>query len=156
VDRVLVPDPAGNPRLVWDVTPIEAGRKALNARGHACGGLVLADPMGRAVLAGRTDDEGVRWDGRVVVTEGEPDFWTWSSRRERWGSIRDRQCTYAVLGIGAGGWSDAISGRIPEGATVIVRTHHDAAGDTYAERVAASLNQRARVFRAPKPSQGAP
>lgn len=153
VDRVYVPDPGGEHRLVPVMRKVDSNKKALNARGHACAGLVLAEPMAAAVLAGRDEDDGVGWDGRIVVTEGEPDFWTWSTRDERWPSVRAERLTYAVIGIGSGGWSDQVAARIPDGATVIIRTHHDRAGDAYAERVAASLAGRAAVHRAPKPTE---
>lgn len=119
------------------------GKKTLNPSGHACGGLVMADPMGRALLQGRREDDGMGWDGRVVIVEGEPDLWTWSCHPSRFGKPQ----TWAMLGIAAGSWTDAIAARIPEKARVILRTHHDPPGEKYAEQIRSTLAGRCEVLR---------
>jgi hypothetical protein len=82
-----------------------------------------------------------------VIAEGEPDFLTWATR---WSDAA--ASVPIVLGVFAGAWSDDLAGRIPPGARVIVRTHHDPAGDAYAEAIRQSLEGRARVLR----SRGTP
>lgn len=145
--RLLTPmvDPAGALRSLRfrAVGAAPGGRKTLNPRGYGYAGLVLADPMARALLAGRPDDEGVRWDGRVVVVEGEPDFWTWATHPGRFGVAT----TYAVVGLASGSWSAPLAARIPDGARVIVRTHHDPPGERYAEAVRRTLAGRCPVLR---------
>lgn len=145
VDRHLEPSPTG---LSWRVLDIESAKKTLNARGHSYAGLVIADPMGIALLRGERSDDGLAWDGRVIVCEGEPDFWSWSTHRARVRELDDvGAATYAVLGVVSGSWSPAIAARIPDGATVTVRVHHDAPGEKYAAVVAESLVGRCLVTR---------
>ena len=114
-----------------------AGKKALNPRGYGYGGLVMADPMGIALLRGARADEDVSWDGRVIVVEGEPDFWTWACHPGRFG----RPSTWAVLGVVSGSWSEEIAARIPDKARVVIRTHHDEPGQKYAERIRATFSK---------------
>lgn len=121
-----------------------ASKKALNPRGHGYAGLVMADPLARALLAGAQADGGMRWDGRVVVVEGEPDFWTWACHPARFGGAQ----TWAVFGIAAGSWTEAIAARIPDRATVVLRVHQDAAGDAYATRIHATFRGRCSILRA--------
>lgn len=142
-------DPLGRMRSLRfrAIEPTPDGKKTLNPRGHTYAGLVMADPMGQALLRGRREDDGIAWDGRVVVVEGEPDFWTWSCHPQRLATDR----TWAVLGVVSGSWTDAIARRIPDGARVILRTHHDKPGDAYAERIRASLAARCDVLRSTPP-----
>jgi len=78
---------------------------------------------------------------QVVVTEGEPDYLTWSTR--------DQGRPVAVLGLaGAGAWSDELATGIPEGTRVIIRTHCDEAGDRYAADINRTLADRCTVLRA--------
>ena len=101
-------------------------------------------------LAGILLETGARppWWGdsaplRVVVAEGEPDYLTWALRVHDTPSVHPP----AVFGIESGAWTDDIAARIPDGATVIVWTHHDEAGEKYAARVAATLARRCAVMR---------
>lgn len=129
------------------VGEVPAGKKALNPTGYGYAGLVMADPLGVALLRGERADEGVSWDGRVVVVEGEPDFWTWSCHAERFG----KPSTWAVFGVVSGSWSEALAERIPDHARVILRTHHDDPGHKYAERIRATLAGRCEIFRSSPP-----
>jgi hypothetical protein len=105
--------------------------------------------VGRALLAGEL--ERAPWDGRVVVTEGEPDLWTWSTRQRR-GMAPDAR-TWAVLGVVNGSWNEDLAARVPSGCKVSVRTHADAAGDKYAERIRRTLAKRCEVRRAVIPGE---
>lgn len=127
-------------------------------------GLVLADPMGRALLRGARADDGVTWDGRVVVTEGEPDTWTWATlqRRSRWAeeqaaAAREGRAwspaTWATFGVEAGAWTPELADRVPDGAELVIRVHHDEAGAKYAEAIRATVAGRCRVTRS-KPTTG--
>ena len=107
---------------------IPAGKKALNPSGYGYAGLVMADPVGVSLLRGQPEKT---WDGRIVVVEGEPDFWTWSCHPSR----LEKNPTWAVLGVVSGSWSESLAERIPSEARVILRTHHDEPGEKYAERI---------------------
>ena len=128
----------------WHDMGIKTSKKAINPKGYQVGGLVLADPLGVAVLRGEREHSGVAWDGRVVIMEGEADTWTTAT------SLRGSS-TYAVLGVGSGAWSDAIAERVAGmvGTTgrVIVWTHSDPKGDEYAERIRSTLAGRCVVKR---------
>jgi len=119
--------------------------KELAPAGFAAKGLVLADPLSVQLLRGRAP---AWWERRdVVVSEGCPDFLVWAGRQ------RDgREGGPAVLGVVSGSWTLEIASRIPSGARVVVRTHHDVAGQEYAETIEASLRGRCRLFRS---AQGA-
>jgi hypothetical protein len=129
---------------------VRNGRKTLNPQGFGYAGLVMADPMAQALLRGTPGTTSVRWDGRIVVVEGEPDFWTWATHAARFQS----DATWAVFAIAAGSWSPAIAARIPDTARVIVRTHHDPAGNGYAARIRQSFTGRpVVVVRSRSPSE---
>lgn len=113
---------------VADLPPRGEKASAASAGIGSASGLVLASPAARAVLAGAA--------APVVVVEGEPDFLTWATR---WPG--------AVLGIWNGAWQPEIAAAIPDGCRVVIRTHHDAAGDKYAARIAQSLAGRCEVLR---------
>lgn len=119
--------------------------KALTPAGHTMRGLVMGNALASILL-----ETGARppWWGdsaplRVVVAEGEPDYLTWALRVHDTPSVHPP----AVFGIESGAWTDDIAARIPDGATVIVWTHHDAAGEKYAARVAETLGSRCAVMR---------
>ena len=40
-----------------------------------------------------------------------------------------------------------LAARIPTGASVVIRIHHDEPGERYAQQIAASLHGRCRIFR---------
>jgi 5S rRNA maturation endonuclease (ribonuclease M5) len=117
--------------------------KALAARG--CGraaGLVLADPVGVDLLRGTLKDAW-RWDGRVIIVEGETDLWAMSTVSGR----ANNGSSYAVFGHMAGAWTAAHAARIPDGARVLVATDDDDAGNRYFETVKATLRHRCKVGR---------
>ncbi len=146
--HVREPDPDAPGTLRWREVPMLARHKALATRG-TISGLVLADLMGLALLRGERGVDGVTWDGRVVVHEGEPDLWTWATREGR----AANGSTWASLGIVSGAWTEGIATRIPTGAKVAVRTHDDPdkTGDKYAERIRATLAERCNVRRTHAP-----
>jgi hypothetical protein len=144
VTHVREPSPEGGMR--WRDLEIPEAKKALAARGTTTRGLVLADPVGVALLRGEL--EGAPWDGRVVVCEGEPDLWTWSTRQRRG---KADASTWATLGVVAGSWTEDVAARVPDGARVVLRTHADPKGDEYAERIWRSLAGRCEVLRSSVP-----
>lgn len=120
------------------------GPKNVAPAGFSTAGLIMADALGRSLLAkGRPPEN---WPQsaplRVVVTEGEPDFLTWATRF----SDADETAP-AVLGLASGSWTAEIAGRIPSGAVVIIRTDADEAGERYALTVWATLHSRCKVMR---------
>ena len=123
-------------------------QKARPPTGMSCRGLVLADPLGQALLRGERRANGVEWDGRVVIVEGEPDLWSWASSGARREQIARGQPTFAVLGVVSGAWTSEIAARIPEGSTILIRTHQDPAGDGYAAEIRETLAGRCVVARA--------
>ena len=123
-----------------------AGRtKGLSPAGHAVGGLVMADPLARLLLAGARCGDGepavetVRRCG-LVVCEGVPDFLTWATR---WGDAADS--APAVIGIISGSWLAEIAADIPDGASVCLRAHADDTGAKYMRAVARTLESRCSV-----------
>jgi hypothetical protein len=143
VTAVREPGPEG---MRWRDLEVEAGKKAVASHGTTTRGLVLADPLGVALLRGEL--EGAPWDGRVVVCEGEPDLWTWSTRQRRG---KADASTWATLGVVAGSWTEDVAARVPDGARVVLRTHADPKGDEYAERIRRSLAGRCEVLRSSVP-----
>ncbi len=98
---------------------------------HRASGLVMANKYALALLRTR------RGPCRVLTVEGEPDFAT-ASLRWPW---------LPVFGVGSGSWGPEFAARIPLGSEVVVMTHHDQAGDKYAEIVKATVKGRAQVVR---------
>lgn len=135
--------------LRWRALDVKGHQKALAPSGSTVRGLALADPVGRALLAGELAS--APWDGRVVVTEGEPDLWTWSTRQRR--GMAPDALTWAVLGVVNGSWNEDLAARVPSGAKVALRTHADAAGDAYAENIRRTLAKRCEVRRAVIPGE---
>ena len=124
--------------------------KSLPPAGFNVTGLVMADSLGRAILRGeRADEDQMPFDGRVVICEGETDFWTVSARPTRIERARVQGQTFAAFGLVAGAWTPDVAARVPTAAQVLVCTDHDEAGDRYAEVVRASLSPRCSVLRRP-------
>ena len=114
--------------------------KSLAPAGYSVKGLVLADPLAQQLLGGVCP---TWWQPRqIVVAEGEPDWLLWALRQRE----TDEQGP-AVIGIESGAWSPQIAARIPTGASVVIRTHHDEPGERYAQQIAAFLHGRCRIFR---------
>ncbi len=122
-------------------------QKSRPPAGMSCRGLVLAEPLAQALLRGERGADGVEWDGRVVIAEGEPDLWTWATCSARQEQILREQRTFAVFGVVSGAWTPGIAARIPDGATVLIRTHQDAAGDGYADEIRKTLEGRCQIRR---------
>ncbi len=155
VTEIREVDADANPAaLRWRPRKVEP--KGIAPRGARLAGLLLADPPGRAMLRGESGGDlgspGEGWDGvRVVICEGEPDTWTAATiMRKAPGRTRDGR-TWATLGVVAGSWTAELAARVPDGAEVALWTHHDAAGDKYATRIADTLAARCKVVRSPRP-----
>lgn len=117
--------------------------KGLSPAGHRVGSAVFADPLARLLLRG----ENVPWWSRqtVIISEGGPDFLTAATH---YGDGDDQ--APAVFGIIAGSFSASIGARVPSGAAVALRTHHDTAGEHYADQILRLLGTRCAVRRAPR------
>ena len=132
-------DYQGNPR-----------KKSMALRGYARSGLVMADPMARALLS-RAGDEpeavdmgaGVvaSWNGRIAICEGEPDYLTAAVYGDRTDEDEGRLWTYAVIGTAgtSGGLPAEIAARFPKDARAVIQQHSDEPGRKWAESVVATL-----------------
>ena len=125
-----------------NVTP-----KSLVPSGFSVRGLVLSDPLGLQLLSGTVPEW---WEPHeIIISEGEMDWATWASRQPE----VDPQGP-ACFGVEAGSWSQDVADRIPDGAAVVLRTHHDAPGERYAEQIAETLRGRCRLFRSMPEREG--
>lgn len=116
----------------------KTGPKSRTPTGYAAAGLVLACPMGRALLAGRTDVDGIHWNGRVELVEGEPDYLTLAAHPRR---ITQGQ-TFAVLGwMGSDGLPAEVARRLTAKTKIRIFPHQDTngAGEHAAARTAERL-----------------
>lgn len=126
-------------------------KKSMALRGYSRVGLVMADPMARAILSRTGDDpapvdmgDGIlaSWNGDILICEGEPDYLTAAVHggRVNLEDPADPQ-TYAVIGTAgtSGGLPAEVAARLPKDARVLVYQHSDEAGRTYAAKVAESL-----------------
>lgn len=133
--RVVLPvfDAEGALRSLraWQINGMAAGPKRLPPAGHRSTELVLANAPALKLL--RHPAEPVR----LLIAEGEPDYL----------SLTQHYPGVAVVGVVSGSWSAAFAARIPMGSLVTIRTHHDAAGDRYAEAITRTLAERALVKR---------
>ena len=118
--------------------------KRVAPAGFSCKGLVFAEGLARQVLKLRAAPDWWRSGEplRIVITEGEPDFLTWSSLASDCDAYAP-----AVMGVVSGSWSLDIANRIPSEATVIIRTHQDEAGERYAEKIYETLAGRVADLR---------
>ena len=108
--------------------------KEVAASGFTSAGLILGEGSATAMLRGESAPD------RVLVAEGVPDFLTWATR------FSDaEELPPAVMGVFSGSWTAEMAARVPAGARVAVRTHDDAAGRGYANRVAESLGEKCNV-----------
>ncbi len=98
----------------------------------AMSGVVLANPVAVRMLRGELTEPVT-----LIVVEGEPDFLTWATKRP----------DLPVVGIWPGAWTPEIAARVPDGSTVVLRTHHDEPGERYAMKVAATLGSRVTLLR---------
>jgi hypothetical protein len=112
------------------------GRKGLLPAGHAAGGLVCADFLGREMLRSPNVADQVRRAG-VVIVEGEADFLGVATRY----SDGDESAP-AVFATGSGWWCREHADRVPDGTAVTIATDGDQAGNGYAEKIAATFAGR--------------
>lgn len=127
-----------------DVPP---GSKAASPAGAELRGLVMADALGRRMLEGTVLADGSPASELVAasglwVMEGVPDFLTRATDYSE-----AAEAAPAVLSVLSGSWTAAIAARIPDGTTVAIETHLDAAGERYARTIAATLAERCRLKR---------
>jgi hypothetical protein len=131
--RLLLPTYAANGNLVslraWRLTPGDSPKR-LPPSGHKATGLVLASAAAVRMLRGEGGP------GKLVVSEGEPDFLSWSI-----------QYSGPVIGITSGSWTSDFASRIPLGSEVILRTDLDDAGEKYARQILEALKQRCTLHR---------
>lgn len=129
--RIIVPmwDSAGVLQSVraWRVTESD-GPKRLPPGGHRASGLVLADSVAQAWLAGQLEPK------VVVIAEGEPDGLV--------NMCLNCDAQTAVISVISGSWGPDFAARVPIGAKVIIRTHLDDAGNRYATEIESSLRRR--------------
>lgn len=132
----LMRDSSGNVRSVRarHIGPT-TGPKALPPSGHRASGLVMAERRAQEMLRGSLLPK------RLIIVEGEPDFWTWA------------QTGHAAIGVESGSWSEEMGRAVPDGTVVSIRTHHDPAGDRYAAEIRATLAGRCDVRREGTPGQ---
>ncbi|MGA3124743.1 MAG: hypothetical protein ABSF69_28665, partial [Polyangiaceae bacterium] len=145
--RLLVPifDALGRMRSVraWCVREHDTDDpRRVSPAGYAYRHLVLACGQGVTLLSGGWEEQGGEPRPRVVIADGEPDFLTWATR-----CSDAAESVPIVLGVFAGAWSDDFARRIPRGARVVIRTHHDTAGDACAQAIWQSLEGRVAVHR---------
>jgi hypothetical protein len=145
-NRLIVPmyDAGGrlaslHARYIGD-EPRDLAPKGLSPLGGRIAGTIMADALGRTLLASR--EAPAFWAERVVlIEEGVPDFLTVATH------YGDDENAPAVLGVLAGSWTREIATRIPDACRVVVRTHTDSAGAKYAAAIGSSLIGRCEVFR---------
>ena len=117
--------------------------KSKGIGGAPAGRSMLANDIGRRLLAGDAEAiEAVRTHG-VMFTEGEFDLLTWAVARDFKG---------AVFGVFGGAWCEDFAQDIPDGADVFLRPHADLAGRRYMQAVAQSLKGRCDIWAPPLPS----
>jgi hypothetical protein len=148
--RLVVPlfGPSGSIESLHARTlvPSQDYPKGLSPAGVSVGGLVMANALAQLMLAGTPLSDGsaaslLIGQTGLVITEGVPDFLTWSSH------FSDaNENAPAVLGIISGSFTSEIAARIPDGCRIAVRRHGDAAGEKYAAAIVEELAPRCRVY----------
>lgn len=138
--RLLVPlfDVAGALRsmLARDVTGV-ASMKSAGATGFERRGLIMADGLGRQILAAGAPPEW--WEDRalrIIITEGEMDFLSYAEQHdgEPWAP--------ALLGFVSGSWTQKIADRIPDRSTLVIVEHDDEQGAKYTAKIQESVKAR--------------
>jgi ribosomal protein L37AE/L43A len=115
--------------------------KALSPCGYQLAGSIMADGLGRRLLAGDRDGQERVHRGGVLIAEGVPDFLAWATHL----SAADEPP--ALFGAIAGSWTAEIAARIPDRVRVGIATHEDAAGEKYAQQIARTIAERCQVVR---------
>jgi hypothetical protein len=137
-----------DPAVVECMSPLAIPNlKSRAPGGYDARGLVLADPVARAVFAGRSEveihGERWRWSGRLLLVEGEPALWSMATLGARWAA--DGSTTFGVVGYSSGGWTAEHARRLPSGSTVRIIPDSDAAGQRMAEAVRRTMPPGVRV-----------
>jgi hypothetical protein len=100
----------------------------------------MTNTIARAFL--RTGSRPDYWRGsRVVIVEGEKKL---LQRLAIEGEGADSE---ALFGIVSGSWTQEIADRVPDGCRVVLRTDQNAAGLSYATKIARTLEARWRARR---------
>ena len=135
-----------DPAVVECMSPLPLPLKSRAPGGYDARGLVLADPVARAVFGGRSEveihGERWRWSGRLLLVEGEPALWSMATLRARWAADGS---TFGVVGYTSGGWTAEHARRLPSGSTVRIIPDSDAAGQRMAEAVQRTMPPGVRV-----------
>lgn len=118
------------------------GPKTLSPARHSHKACAFACLTAQAMLRGRSSRHGRPPAQRVVIVEGDADFLTWATR-----APECHEDPPAVLAVWSGAWTQDLADRIPDGARVVIRTHPDASGETYARRIHATLRRRCDTMR---------
>jgi hypothetical protein len=115
-------------------TPGTQGRSATGASGI---GVIMADPIARALLASqRIPDFWSSSEFTILIAEGEPDFWCWATEPARRGLGFCATSFPAVLGVVSGSFDLSIASRLPVGTHIISAMDRDQGGDKLHERIA--------------------
>jgi len=132
--RMLVPvyDSSGLMKSVraWSVDG-RSPAKRLPPSGFRASGLVMANRYAQDLLKTK------KGPCKILIAEGEPDFLTVSTN---WFYL-------PVMGLTSGSWTEEFAKKIPLGSEILIMTHHDKAGDKYAEIVNSTVKNRAVVKR---------
>src|SRR6478609_3686602 len=132
--RMIVPvyDCTGSMKSVraWRVER-NSPAKRLPPSGFRANGLVMANSYAQELLKKK------KGPCKILVAEGEPDFLTVSTK---WFYV-------PVIGLTSGSWNEEFAKKIPLGSEIVIMTHHDKAGDKYAEIVQSTVKNRAVVLR---------
>jgi len=155
--RLIVPmfGPTGRMESVHAraLAPTAPGDKAASPAGTEVRGLVMADVLGRLMLAGAplgdsTPSAELVSEADLWIAEGLPDFLTlatyWSEAQEH---------APAVLGVISGSWTAQCAARLPRGCRTVLCTDPDPAGDKYAAQIRATLDDRVRAGLLPPPER---
>lgn len=107
--------------------------KAMMLAGATSSGLLMACPFGLRLLRGEPLPPPAVDRPLIVIAEGEPDAMTFRSHTD----------ATAVFGVRPGAWTPELAARLPDGAKVLVATHHDEPGERYAAKIVRTLEERA-------------
>jgi hypothetical protein len=124
---------------------VKGGEKAAFPLGLQSGGLVLACPLARRMLAGDVDALELVVRARpdrqpgLIIAEGVPDFLIAATS-----SSDADELAPAVLGVVSGAWTAEIAARIPDGARITLAIHDDASGEKYVAEILSTLAERMR------------
>lgn len=111
--------------------------KGLSPSGYGLAGLVLACPMGRALLAAGPSASPPGWDGEAWWAEGVPDFLTLATYHSD-----AAPAAPAVFGYLQGSRPEACVARVPLAACALIFAHDDKTGRKLAGDLAAALAPR--------------